>query len=208
MTEHTVPCHPQISRGRRAQSTLGAIQRGLYVGLGLAMGLGLAAHGVGASSVSTPCRSGGPPAHPVALSHPAHQAQLFVAGQHRWRLALTGVTVVQHLQSAFATARARGQYVVVFVTAQNVGKQPQTLGFDQNFALVDAQGRQFGLAGSDPTIAAYQQYKLDSYWDAVQPTFNARVALVFDVAADAHGFALVNAPPFGGSTQKVFTLGI
>jgi hypothetical protein len=38
---------------------LGRGPRGLYFGLGLAVGLGLAAHGVAASTVSTPCPSPG-----------------------------------------------------------------------------------------------------------------------------------------------------
>jgi hypothetical protein len=187
---------------------LGRGPRGLYFGLGLAFGLAVAAHGVAASSVSTPCRSGGTTKQPGAQVHPAHQAQLFVHGQHRWWLTLTGVAVEPQLQGEFGTYHARGKFVVVFMTAQNKGTRPQSLFWDQDFAVTDAQGRQFGRASSDVNSAAYQHYKLDDYFDDVQPTFSARVAVVFDVASDARGLALVNVPAFGGTTQKLFTLRI
>jgi hypothetical protein len=79
---------------------------------------------------------------------------------------------------------------------------------DQNFALRDGQGRQFGVAETDPNLAAREQYKLDWTVNDVQPTFSVRVAFVFDVARDAHGFTLVNVPSFSDTTQKLFTLGI
>jgi hypothetical protein len=63
-------------------------QRGLTFGLGLAVGLSLAAYGVAASSVSTPCPSPGVTKQPGASVHAAHQVRVFVSGQHRWRLML------------------------------------------------------------------------------------------------------------------------
>jgi Domain of unknown function (DUF4352) len=142
------------------------------------------------------------------VAHPAHQAQLFVADKHMWRLTLTRVAVISELHGTYDSSRARGKYVVVFMTAQNVGKVPQTLAIDQDFAVTDAQGRQFGRANSDANSAAYQKYKLDDYYDTVQPTFSERVAVVFDVARDARGLTLVNVPLFSDRTQKLFTLGI
>jgi hypothetical protein len=97
---------------------------------------------------------------------------------------------------------------VVFLTEQNVGKAPQDLGIDQDFALTDAQGRQFGLGSSDANVAASDQYKLDAAFSDVQPTFSAHVAFVFDVASDARGLTLVNAPCCGDPTHKLFTLGL
>jgi hypothetical protein len=187
---------------------LGLGQRGLYFGLGLAFGLALAAHGVAASSVSTPCRNGGTTKPPVTPSHPVHQVQMFASGQHRWRLTLQRVAVVPQLVGTSQTFHAQGKYVVVFLSAQNMGKVPQEILMDQNFALRDAQGRQFGLADTEPNLAAREQYKLDWTVEDVQPTFSARVAFVFDVAHDAHGLTLLNVPSFGGTTQKLFTLGI
>jgi hypothetical protein len=111
-------------RTMRTIRRLGRGPRGLYFGLGLAVGLGLAAHGVAASSVSTPCPSPGVTKQPVAASHPTHQAQLFVSGQHRWRLSLKGVALTSVLHGTDETSRARGKYVVVFMTAQNVGTKP------------------------------------------------------------------------------------
>jgi hypothetical protein len=192
----------------RTIARLGLGQRGLYFGLGLAVGLGLAAHGVAASSVSTPCRSGGTTKPPVAVSRPAHQVQLFVSGQHRWRLTLTKVAVVSQLTGTSQTYHAQGKYVVVFLSAQNMGKVPQEILMDQNFALRDGQGRQFGLAETDPNLAAREQYKLDWTVTDVQPTFSVRVAFVFDVARDARGLTLVNVPLGGDRTQKLFTLRI
>jgi hypothetical protein len=187
---------------------LGRGPRGLYFGLGLAVGLGLAAHGVAASTVSTPCPSPGATKQPVAVAHPAHQVRVFVSGQHRWLLTLQRVAVVPHLVGASQTYHAQGKYVVVFLRAQNMGKVPQEILMDQNFALRDAQGRQFGLADTEPNLAAREQYKLDWTVTDVQPTFSAHVAFVFDVAGDARGLTLLNVPSFGGTTQKLFTLGI
>jgi hypothetical protein len=183
-------------------------QRGLYFGLGLAVGLGLAAHGVAASSVSTPCPSPGATKQPVAVAHPAHQVRVFVNGQHKWRLTLDRVVVTPQVHGDLGTYRAHGKYVVVFLTAQNVGKAPQTLYFDQNFALTDAQGRQFSTASGEADTAAAEQYKRDDSSDAVQPSFSAHTSVIFDVARDAHGFALLNVPLYGGAPQKLFTLGI
>jgi hypothetical protein len=49
---------------------------------------------------------------------------------------------------------------------------------------------------------------VDDSIDQVQPTFSAHVTFLFDVARDARGLTLVNVPSFGGTTQKLFTLGI
>jgi hypothetical protein len=108
------------------------------------VGLGLAAHGAAASTLSTACRSGSATKPPGGVSHPTHQAHLFVSDQHRWWLTLTRAAVSPPLRGPYA--RAHGKYVVVFMTAQNVGKVPQDLGLDQDFAVVDAQGRRFGFA--------------------------------------------------------------
>jgi hypothetical protein len=106
------------------------------------------------------------------------------------------------------TYHAQGKYVVVFLTVQNTGKAPQEILMDQTFALRDGQGRQFGLADTEPNLAAREQYKLDWTVTDVQPTFSAHVAFVFDVARDARGLTLLNVPSFGGTTQKLFTLGL
>jgi len=53
-----------------------------------------------------------------------------------------------------------------------------------------------------------EQYKLQYPSEDVQPTFSEHVAFVFDVARDAHGLALLNVPLYGGTTQKLFTLGL
>jgi hypothetical protein len=79
---------------------------------------------------------------------------------------------------------------------------------DEDFAVLDAQGRQFGRASATVLTDAEQQYKRDDSIDQVQPTFSARVVFVFDVATDAHGFTLVNVPLFSDTTQKLFRLGI
>lgn len=187
----------------------GLAGRGFYFGAGIAVGLGLAAHGAAASVIRTACRSGGTSKPPAAASRPAHQSTLFVGEGHRWQLTLTRVAVVPQVHDDMGTYRAQGKYVIVFMTAQNAGKAPQTIGFDQNFALTDAQGRQFGLASAEVNTTAYDQYKLDfAYNTQVQPTFSAHVGFVFDVAPDAHGLRLLNVPAFGGSTQKLFTLGL
>jgi hypothetical protein len=185
-------------------------QRGFSFGLGLAVGLGFTVHGAAASGVSTACRGSGTTKQPVArtVAHPAPKAQLFVSGQHRWRLSLQRVTVVPQVQGSSGTYHAKGKYVVVVLGVQNVGKAPQTLYFDQDFALTDAQGRQFGTAASEVDTAAVEQYKVTDPVEDVQPTFSAHVAFVFDVAADARGLTLMNVPSFGGATQKHFTLGI
>jgi Domain of unknown function (DUF4352) len=182
--------------------------RGLYFGLGLAVGLALAAHGVAASSVSTPCPRPAATTRPVAVPHPAHQAQLFVGGQHKWRLTLERVVVTAQIKGDDQTSHAQGKYVVVMLRAQNTGKVPQDLYLDQNFALRDAQGRRFSLDTGNADSAAREQYKLEYSTEDVQPTFSEHVAFVFDIARDAHGLALLNVPSFGGSTQKLFTLGV
>jgi hypothetical protein len=181
---------------------------GLTFGLGLAFGLAVAARGAAASSVSTPCPSPGVTKQPVAVAHPAHQVRAFVSGQHRWRLTLDRVVVTPQVHGNLGTYRARGKYMVVFLTAKNVGKAPQTLYFDQNFALTDAQGRQFSTAGGEADTAAAEQYKRDDSSDAVQPSFSAHTSVIFDVARDAHGLALLNVPLYGGATQKLFPLSL
>jgi hypothetical protein len=118
------------------------------------------------------------------------------------------VAVVPQVKGESGTYHAKGKYVVVFFTAQNVGKAPQTLYIDQNVALTDAQGRQFSHASGEADTAAAEQYKVDDSIDAVQPTFSARVSAIFDVAPDAHGLTMVNVPLFEDRTQKLFTLGI
>jgi hypothetical protein len=135
--------------------------RGLTFGLGLACGLALAAHGVAASSVSTPCPRPGTTKQPVAVAHPAHQTQVLVSGQHRWRLTLERVVVTAQIKGDDQTYRAQGKYIVVMLRAQNTDKVPQGLYLDQNFALSDAQGRRFSLDTGDADSAAREQYKLE-----------------------------------------------
>ncbi len=87
-----------------------------------------------------------------------------------------------------------------------MGKKPANFQDDENFVVLDNQGRTFeeyGYASS----TAQSQYNLDSYYNDVQPTFTINTALAFDVAKDAKGLVLQNSPS-DGTTQTIFPLGL
>ena len=114
---------------------------------------------------------------------------------------------VAYIEDAYYSYNAQGKYVLVFLTAQNLDKQPQTLGYDQNFTLADAQGRTFSQANKGNSTAV-KQYNLDDTGTTVQPSFTIHTVFLFDIATDAHGLTLHNADTDGTNPRTLFSLGI
>lgn len=193
------------------------VHRVAYLGIGLVAGLLVAGHNAPrnpialAQQVLMACGTATPEAKPAATAGPTIPKKSVVTiklNGHLWRLTYSGASIHSSIHSTWGTSRARGKFVFVFLTAQNMDKRPQFLAYDQNFALVDSQGRTFSWdADPNTAVIAEQTFKRDDAASEVEPTLSAQVVFTFDVAVDAHGFVLVNTDEFSGSTTKLYALG-
>ncbi len=106
-----------------------------------------------------------------------------VVGDVRWNVskAYTSKT----LQGFMETKTAGGQYVVVNVTVENLGKEMKSV---SDLKVVDSQGREF-TASSDmfKNLGAEQMYILDNINPNVPQTF----AAVYEVPEGAEGLKLM-----------------
>ena len=144
---------------------------------------------------------------PTPSSASRNQTLALTMNGHRWVLTLTRVVVAHTVHDDYNSYTARGKYILVFLTAQNLDKQPQDLNYDENFTVVDAQGRTFSLADNGGSTVV-NQYNLDDTSTTVQPTFTIHTVFLFDVAKDAVGLSLHNAETDGSNARTLFNLGI
>jgi len=140
---------------------------------------------------------------PVALNAPIDVS----LDNHPWHLVLTGVQSPASVSDISGTYTPKGKYVLVFVTAQNTGTAPATLYYNQNFVVRDSQGRRFSVTTGSADTAASNQNNLDDSTTTVQPTFTIHTSFLFDVAPDAQGLVLQNAPYYG-DIQNLVSLGM
>lgn len=180
------------------------MKRVVYLLLILALGglvvvaWGAALSGLSASAINTTPTPATPAAfRPVARRAVAVGSSLASIGHpvratfssDSWQLTVTAVTRHSWLQGITGPIRAQGVYVLVYLTATNVGQAPEALTVDGQFALYDSQGRVFDQdvdATSAATVDAGRAWAVDT----VQPSFTTHTVVGFDVARDARGLVL------------------
>jgi hypothetical protein len=106
-----------------------------------------------------------------------------------WEIAVTGTETRDTIPAGGEIVRARGTYLVVFLTVENSGNAPEYF-YSGDFLVTDDGGTSFS-ADSEATIA-YQIYVLDEDAGDYQPGFAYETAVVFDVPAEASGFVLTS----------------
>ena len=90
-------------------------------------------------------------------------------------------SLTQAGDNPFLDPKPQGQFVVVSMTVQNIGDEPQSFS-PSSQKLIDVQGREFendtsaqiSLGGSDITV-----------WDNINPGNSVQVKVVYDMPTDA-----------------------
>lgn len=77
-----------------------------------------------------------------------------------------------------------GKFVVVEITAKNIGKEPASL-YERHFALVDGEGRIF-----DP-FASYVEFGMERFAGTINPGISKTAEVAFEVPSDAEIIAVV-----------------
>lgn len=85
--------------------------------------------------------------------------------------------------SVFGTEKADGVFLIVDLTIENIGKEPEY--FQDNVYITDSEGREFE---EDSDAKIYYGYdNLFSGLDKLQPNLPKRAKLIFDVPTDLEG---------------------
>lgn len=115
------------------------------------------------------------------------------SGTQRVRATVTDVkeaVEIQEPQPFNELQKAKGKFVIVFVTLDNIGTESAGLGYG-GLRLKDSKGRSFDRGSVDATFGAMRLYHLVGPYDGIQPGLSAKSVLVYDVAPDATGYTIV-----------------
>jgi hypothetical protein len=83
------------------------------------------------------------------------------------------------LGDQYLSVDAQGQFCLVAVQVENIGKEPQTM-FGSNQKVFDSEGREFS---SDSTASFYLKDGSDTLWEEINPGNTLKGTLIFDVPA-------------------------
>lgn len=119
---------------------------------------------------------------------PTEQQKLFeigdeiIAGEFKWKI--TKVTkqteIGQYIGSNFLGVKANGEFLILDVEVENIGKSANYL-TDSFIKLVDDQGREFS---SNPSGAFYLDHNSAILFDTINPGIVKKGKVVFDVPVD------------------------
>jgi hypothetical protein len=112
------------------------------------------------------------------------------SGKARLRATVTDVKEAAVIPAgSYEEARAKGKYVIVFLSVTNIGLESGDMASD--VALKDSRGRTFDQADTSVLRNAADQYNLPVPYETIQPGITDNTLVVFDVAPDASGYVLV-----------------
>lgn len=86
---------------------------------------------------------------------------------------------LDHIGSAHMNKKAQGQYVEVYVTVRNIGKEARTFAASSQYAY-DTEGRKFD---TDSAAALYVSDS-NSFLDDINPGNTSKGVIVFDIPKD------------------------
>jgi hypothetical protein len=96
----------------------------------------------------------------------------------------------QKLLSRHFSVTARGKYVILFLSVENVGKRRNFPG-NYTLALRDSKGRVANVAPFKPNYYAESTYNRAGLVSYIDPGKTAQMVAVFDLPTDATGYKLV-----------------
>jgi len=113
----------------------------------------------------------------------------------RIRVTVRSVQEVKELKnSSGSTYRARGKFVVLFITVANLGGEAYLFGsWGEDLRLLDDKERRYRLADLSIQEAASEQFHRESVRTEVEAGKSAEEVMVFDTETDATNYKLVPA---------------
>lgn len=121
-----------------------------------------------------------------------------------WTITLTGAEFADAVAlDTYSEEHARGKYLIVRLTATNESREPDTFPI-YDVRAIDGQGRRFDLDYDATSALLSEETGFYPSLDNLQPGITYPYVLVFDVAPDASGFALL----LMGTGDLVLNLGI
>lgn len=182
-TEPTVPARRSSQKVRNVGIGCGVL---LLLCIGLAaLGAALGGSGSGGGSSTTVKSGSGAPA-PTATP-PPKVGDTITSGN--WEYIVTKVEKAKSLESGFGPAQAKGEFLVVYLTLKNIGKENFSINtFD--FEAVDKDGVKYNET-SDFTVSGWKTKNgLTGLGQQFIPGLTQNTALVFDINPAATGFKL------------------
>ena len=109
-------------------------------------------------------------------------------GYGDWGYRVASLERRDKFEQADKQAVPAGVFLVINLTVTNNGKEPRSLSAT-DFALIDSQGRRYGVDGEATELAAGVLNKNRRLGIAVQPGLTKDSAVVFDIPRDAKGLS-------------------
>ncbi len=118
--------------------------------------------------------------------------------QDQYEITVTGVELAPSITTDFASATARGVYVLVYMTIVNQGSEPGAFPWDDT-VIIDESGRSYGY-DYEPASALLIRDQGISVYEELQPGLSYDLIASYDVPADATGlkFAASNKRSYAG----------
>lgn len=111
-----------------------------------------------------------------------------------WQYTVTDVTTTNTLNGRSETVTARGVFLVILASVQNLGLESDSISrFD--FVIQDSATRQFDMADLRAQWAAQDQFDRTGIYDDIQPSFTEDQVYVFDILPELSGLYLVPTNP-------------
>ena len=129
-----------------------------------------------------------PPVTPIPNPTPSPVVGLGTPGRFDdWQYTVTGITTTSTLNGNYSTATARGVFLVVLATVQNLGLESDYIsGFD--FVAQDSSTRQYDMAGLNAQWAAEDQFGRTGVYHDIQLKIKCTYSTSYQVRAGYTSF--------------------
>lgn len=111
-----------------------------------------------------------------------------------WQYIVTGIMTTHTLNGDYSIVTAKGVFLVVFATVQNLGLESDYIS-RYDFVAQDSSTRQFDMADLNAQWAAEDQFGRTGVYHRIQPSFTEDQVYVFDILPESSGLYFVPTNP-------------
>ena len=135
------------------------------------------------------------PVTPTPNPLPSPVVSLGTAGRFDdWQYIVTDITTTYTLNGNYGIVTAKGVFLVVFATVQNLGLESDYIS-RYDFVVQDSSTRQFDMAELSAQWAAEDQFGRTGVYRDIQPSFTEDQVYVFDILPESSGLYFVPTNP-------------
>lgn len=133
------------------------------------------------AEASAPAEGGGKPSGKASKKAAKKRVTNGIGREYRdGKFAFTVTKVkkgVKKVGNEYFGDKAQGQFVIVYVTVENIGDKAQTF-ISSNQTLIDTKGRKFE---ADPEAAVWTNQESKSFFEQINPGNSVKGTLIYDV---------------------------